>query len=193
MREAIWSKASTPASPTTPSCSSTGSSTRRPRSGRRRTPTETKWGEWAADVERPPAQYRGIATSSASADARPLLIGLPACADTVAPLTQVSAPAEQKALKRHGVRVSVSCPAETCTADVRARVLLGQRPKLAAPLATLRAGQARRSGSASSPAYAGWSRGPSSDDQRVRVDVTVTTTDPAGNTSVATQRVRITG
>jgi hypothetical protein len=154
-------------------------------------PGEALWGLWVADVQRPAEQYRGRYQLRLG-EAR-LLIGPCTPVDTVVPLTQVSAPASQKALKRHGLRVSVSCPAEQCTADVRARLLLGGRPKLAAPLATLAPGQeatlrlrlkagVRRLVTLALEKH-----------KRVRVDVTVTTTDPAGNTSVATRRVRITG
>jgi len=155
-------------------------------------PVETLWGEWAADVLRPAAQYRY--RYQLRLDEARLLIGAScATSDTVVPLTEVSAPARQKALRGNGIRVAVRCPAEQCTADVRARVLLGKRPKLAAPVATLAPGQEAtfrlrlKSGVRRLVTQA------LERHHRVRVDVTVTTTDPAGNTSVATRRVRITG
>jgi hypothetical protein len=154
-------------------------------------PDETMWGEWAADVLLPAEQYRY--RYQLRLDEARLLIGPCAPPDTVVPLTQVSAPARQKALKHHGIRVTVGCPAEQCTADVRGRVLLGKRPKLAAPLVTLAPGQVapvrlRLKAEVRRLIARALER-----HQRVRVDVTVTTTDPTGNRSVATRRVRITG
>jgi hypothetical protein len=149
------------------------------------------WGDWAADVLRPAAQYRY--RYQLRLDEARLLIGTCASPDTVVPATLVSTPARQKALKRQGIRVSVSCPAEQCTADVRARIRLGKRPKLAAPLATLAPGQdatfmLRLKRGVRRLVTRALER-----DQRVRADVTVTTTDSSGNTSVATKTVRITG
>jgi hypothetical protein len=155
-------------------------------------PDETKWGEWAADVLRPAEQYR-YRYQLRLDDAR-LLIGA-SCTppDTLAPLTQVRAPAKQNALKGQGIRISVSCPAEQCTADVRARVLLGKRPKLAAPVATLAPGQGATFRLRLKPGVRRLVTRALERHQRVSVDITVATTDPSGNTSVATRRVRITG
>jgi hypothetical protein len=155
-------------------------------------PDETQWGLWAADVERPAEQYRGR-YQLRLAEARQL-IGTPCTPpDTVAPLTSVTAAARQKALKHHGIEVSVSCLAEPCTADVQAVVRLGRTPELAAPLATLAAAQDAtfelklKTGVRRLVAKA-LERG-----EHVRVEVTVTTTDAAGNRTVATAKVRITG
>jgi hypothetical protein len=155
-------------------------------------PDETKWGEWAADVERPAAKFRGRYQLRLG-DAR-LLIG-PACTppDTVVPLTEVRAPARQNALKGQGVRVSVSCPAEQCTVDVRGRVLLGKRPRLTAPPATLAPGQHAMFRLHLRPGVrrlVAWSL---EHHQRVPVRLTVTTTDASGNATVSKTTVRITG
>ena len=155
-------------------------------------PDETKWGEWVADVERPAEQYRG--RYQLRLDEARQLIGAP-CAppDTVAPTTSVTAPARQKALRQHAVEVSASCLVEACAAVVRAVVRLGTKPELAAPPATLTAGLAAtfrlklKAGVRRLVAKA-LDRG-----EHVRVDVTVTTTDTAGNSSVATAKVHITG
>ena len=154
-------------------------------------PDETLWGEWAADVQRPAEQYR-YRYQLRLGEAR-LLIGACTSPDTGAPLTQLDTPARQKALKHDGIRVSVSCPAEQCTADVRGRVLLGKRPKLAAPLATLAPGQEATLKLRLKPGVRRLITQALKLDKRVRVEVKVTTTDPAGNTTVATQRVRIIG
>jgi hypothetical protein len=154
-------------------------------------PDETTWGEWAADVLGPAAQNR-YRYQLRLGEAR-LLIGLCTSPDIVVPLTQVSTPARQNALKRHGIRVSVSCLDEQCSADVQARVLLGRRPKLAAPLATLAQGQEATFRLRLKPEVRRLVKRALELDKRVRVDVTVTTTDKTGNTSVATRRVRITG
>ena len=155
-------------------------------------PPETQWGEWAADVEKPAAQYRGryqLRLGEARA-----LIGTPCTPpDTVAPLTSVAAPAKQKALKHRGIQVSVSCPAEPCDADVRAVLRLGGKPETAAPTTLLMPGQ---EGAFTLKLKAGVRRLVAKALDRgehVRVDVTVTTSDAAGNSGVTTTKVRITG
>ena len=63
MRERSGTRASTPAIPTGPTCSSSGSSTtpcssaRAACQGPRHSPSSS-YGQWIADVERPAAQYR---------------------------------------------------------------------------------------------------------------------------------------
>jgi hypothetical protein len=155
-------------------------------------PDETKWGEWAADVERPAPQFRGRYQLRLG-DAR-LLIG-PSCAppDTVAPVTEVSAPAKQNALKSQVVRVSVTCPAEPCSVDVRGRVLLGKRPRLAGPSAILAPGQHARLRLHLRAGVRRLVAGALGHHQRVPVRLTVTTTDAAGNATVSKATVRITG
>src|SRR5262245_57690282 len=155
-------------------------------------PDETMWGEWVADVERPAAQFRGRYQLRLG-DAR-ALIGTPCTApDTVPPVTQLSAPTRQKALKRHGISVAVSCPAEQCTAKVRALIRLDGRPKLTAPPATLAAGQVATVKLRLKGQVRRLVARTLQHHRKVRVDLKVKATDAAGNSSVATQRVRITG
>ncbi|HET6938514.1 MAG TPA: hypothetical protein VFI19_07915 [Nocardioides sp.] len=155
-------------------------------------PDETKWGDWVADVERPPEQYR-YRYQLRLGDAR-ALIGTPCTApDTIPPLTQVTAATRQKALQGHGIEVYVSCPAEQCKADVRARVRLGGRPELAAPLATLAPGQVAKVNIRLKPSVRRLAARALERHTKVRVGITVLTTDGAGNTSVTAQRLRITG
>ena len=152
-------------------------------------PGAAMWGEWVADVQRPaagvPPPLPAPPRRGSGPDRPPVR--------PAGPLTEVSAPATQKALKRYGIRVSVSCPAEQCTADVRGRVLLGKRPKLAAPLATLAPGQEATFKLRLKPGVRRLVAQALKAHERVRVRVTVTTTGPTGSTSVDTQRVRITG
>ena len=153
-------------------------------------PVETLWGEWVADVQRPAEQYR-YRYQLRLDDARQL-IGPPCTPpDTVVPLTEVDAPRRQK-LKRQ-VKVSVTCPDEQCTADVRARVLLGKRPKLTTPLVTLAPGQDTTFKLRLRTSVRRLVMQALEIERHVRVRVTVTTTDVAGNTSRTTARVRITG
>jgi hypothetical protein len=156
-------------------------------------PAETSWGEWAADVELPAAQYR-YRYQLRLVEARSL-IGTPCTPppDTVAPLTRVTAAEKQKALKRHGIEVSVTCPTEPCTAGVRVVLRLGPKPELAAAPATLAPAQevtleVRFRRSVRRLVARALDR-----HRRVRADLTVTTVDAAGNTSETSQRVRITG
>jgi hypothetical protein len=155
-------------------------------------PDETKWGEWVADVERPAAELRGRYQLRLG-DAR-ALIGTPCTPpDTVPPLTVVSAPVRQKALQQRAISVGVSCPAEQCTAKVRARVRLSGRPQLTAPLTSLAPGQvATVKLRLKAPVRRLVARALARH-QKVRVDLRAKFTDGAGNVSVAKQRVRITG
>jgi hypothetical protein len=89
------------------------------------------WGEWAADVLQPAAQYRGR-YQLRLADARALIVAgcvpggpiPPALApvDTIAPLVGVTGRRIQDAIRRRAIVVEASCPAEACVA--RARGLL---------------------------------------------------------------------
>jgi hypothetical protein len=155
-------------------------------------PDETQWGEWVADVERPPAQYR-YRYQLRLGDARVLIGAGCTPPDTVAPTSQVSAAARQRALQQHGIEVAVSCPAEACTAEVTARVRLSGRPKLSAPPATLAAGQVATVKLRFKASVRRLVAGALRRHAKVRVDLTVQATDGAGNTSVATRKVRITG
>jgi hypothetical protein len=155
-------------------------------------PTEAGWGEWAADVERPAAQYR-YRYQLRLQDARTLIGAGCTPADTAPPETSVRAPARQRAVRARSIQVTVGCPSEPCTVEVRAKLRLGPRPTLAAPAATLVAGEVttlrlklkrpvRRLVAQAVARY-----------PRVRADLTVVTTDAAGNAGTVTRRVRITG
>lgn len=101
-------------------------------------PAEAAWGEWAADVERPATQNR-YKYQLRLAEARGL-IGTPCPTGPTAPQVVVVA-GQQQVLGGHRLRVTVTCPAEPCTAVVRARLLLSGRPELTGPTRTLAAGQ----------------------------------------------------
>lgn len=88
---------------------------------------EHQWGDWVADVLRPPEQSRGR-YQLRLAEAREL-VGAPcdmtatpgaptppsAGTDVVGPVTRVVAARRQRALLRRAVLVAVACPAEACT------------------------------------------------------------------------------
>jgi hypothetical protein len=155
-------------------------------------PVEAAWGEWAADVERPAQQYR-YRYQLRLADARSL-IGQPCDGtDTVAPQTDVAAALRQQVLQGHRLQVTVACLSEPCTAAVRARVLLGGRPEVAAPVRTVATGQpATFKLRLPSPARQLVAR---AIEQHVRAEVrfVITTTDAAGNAAVTRRTVRVTG
>lgn len=155
-------------------------------------PPETGWGEWAADVEKPAAQYRGRYQLRLN-EARTLVGAGCTPADTAPPTTSVDAPPRQRAVRARSIRVTVGCPAEACTVGVGAVVRLGPRPTLTAPVVTLAPGQVTTVRLKLRRAVRRLVARALDNHPRVRADVTVTTADPAGNTSVATQKVRITG
>jgi hypothetical protein len=155
-------------------------------------PDESAWGEWVADVQRPAAQNRGRYQLRLD-EARLLIAQGCSAPDTSGPVTQVRTPARQQALAGAGVRVVVGCPAEQCTVEVRGRVLLGGRPRLTVPLATLAPGQRATFNLALKPGARRLVTQALERHQRVRVDVTVMTTDASGNADVVERRVRVIG
>ncbi len=104
-------------------CSSTGSSARRPRFGRRRTRARRCAGEWAADVLRPGRAVPLIAYAApprrSSAPDRPVVRPgrYSSCRSTL-----VRAPARQKRARRARRPGRRQLSGRQCTADVRARV-----------------------------------------------------------------------
>jgi hypothetical protein len=92
-----------------------------------------QWGEWAADVLRPPAQYRGR-YQLRLAEARELINagcapGAPGPgggqgADTTPPLVGVAGKRVQDPIRRRAIVVEASCPAEACVATARGRISL---------------------------------------------------------------------
>jgi hypothetical protein len=176
---------------------------------------ETDWGEWIADVLRPAEQFRGR-YQLRLAEARALVGAAcvetsgnppsppgpippppqPPVADTVAPVVAVAARRRQRALHRGALVVDVGCPAEHCAALATATVrLTGRRralriqsePRLiaAGTRATLRL------------ALGAPTRAPVRKALRARSSVAaavrVLVVDMAGNRTVSTRTVRITG
>jgi hypothetical protein len=155
-------------------------------------PPDTEYGEWVADVERPATQYRGR-YQPRLADARALIGTACTPVDTTAPVPQVTAVRRQPALSAGGLTLAVACPAEGCTAAVSAVVRVGrQRPKAVPPVA-LAAGQVASVTVPLRPSTQRLVQRALASGKKVRADVTVTTTDAAGNAATLTQRVRITG
>jgi hypothetical protein len=155
-------------------------------------PDETGYGEWVADVERPAAKYRG--RYQGRLDESRTWIGT-ACtpADTTAPVAQVEAKRQQPALTAGGLQVTVGCPSEVCTAAVGVVVRVGAQRERAAPPVTLAAGQSATVAVRLKPSVRRLVARALGLERKVRADVTVTTTDAAGNAGTATRRVRITG
>ena len=175
---------------------------------------ETDWGDWIADVLRPGENMRGryqlrldeargllgAACSAGAGDpATPPAAIVPApppLLDTAAPVAELGGAHRQRALHRGAIVLTVSCPAETCTAVATAtlrlprsrrpvrigakprRLAAGQRGRLRLPLD--RGLRARvRKALRSRPSQA--------------VTVVVLVVDTAGNRTVRTRTVRIAG
>lgn len=191
MREGIWNRGEYAGYPTNPELQLDWFLDQATKVRTAPYPPETAWGEWAADVERPAEQNRHK-YQLRLADARALLVGC-GVADTTPPAAQVAAPAEQKAVRKHGVRVPVACPTEACTATIGAQLRLRWRPELTVPARTLTAGEVttfrlKLRGAVRRLVVSALRHG-----GQPRLVVTVTTTDQAGNAAVTTAPVRVIG
>ena len=89
------------------------------------------WGEWAADVLRPPAQYRGRyqlrldeAGALVAAGCGPGAPGGGAALDKIPPRVRLAGMRVQDPVERGRVVVEVACPEEACVAAARARLSL---------------------------------------------------------------------
>jgi hypothetical protein len=87
---------------------------------------EYRWGEWAADVERPAEQYRGRYQLRLG-EARELIAS--ACPgeqplDTTAPLLSVSGKGILDPVGQRRIVVRVSCPNEDCSAAASGRIVV---------------------------------------------------------------------
>jgi len=90
------------------------------------------WGEWVADVLRPPSQYRGryqlrldearqlIAAGCGSASGG----STPLPPDSTAPTATIGGKRVQDPVRRRAIIVEVTCPVEACVARARASLLL---------------------------------------------------------------------
>ena len=165
--------------------------------------SETRYGEWIADVERPAEQFRGryqLRLGEARALIGPGCIpdGTPAppppgeATDATPPDLEL---ARARPLKRlRGLAVGVECPTEGCTVAVNAWIALpgaARIYRLSSPQRTLEAGEratvALRYGRRLRTAIAKRrARG-----RRTRAQVTVRAGDAAGNRSTERRRVRL--
>jgi hypothetical protein len=91
-----------------------------------------QWGEWVADVLRPPAQYRS--RYQLRLDESRLLISAgcgsaaggstPPVLDSTAPLMRIAGRRVQDPLRRGAIVVEASCPLEACVANARGSLSL---------------------------------------------------------------------
>jgi hypothetical protein len=89
------------------------------------------WGEWVADVLRPPAQYR-YRYQLRLDEARQLIAAgcgssggsTPLPSDSTAPTTTIAGKRSQDPVRRRAIVVEVACPAEACVASARASLSL---------------------------------------------------------------------
>lgn len=163
-------------------------------------PTDpTRWGEWAADVLRPPAQYRyryqlrldeARALIGACAGATPT----PPAVDTAAPVVRVLAKRAQDPLRQRAIVVEAACPLEACVAVARGALSLPRAARVHRFRSSARqipsGGRAKlklRVGSGARHAI----RHAVASRRRLTVRVTVTATDAAGNASTAKRTVTL--
>lgn len=112
---------------------------------------EGQYGEWIADVERPPAQFRGR-YQPRLADARELIGSLcaddpnappPPPVDTTPPAFTLGGRTTQRALKRRAVLVEAACGSEACAIAAKGtlRTSRSRAFHISAPAVSLEAGE----------------------------------------------------
>ncbi len=111
---------------------------------------EGQYGEWIADVERPPAELRGR-YQPRLADARELIGSLcaddpnapPPPPDTTPPAFTLGGKARQRALKRRAVLVEAACGSEACAIAGKGTVRTSRSRtfRISAPAVSLEAGE----------------------------------------------------
>lgn len=183
--------------------------------------SESAWGEWIADVQRPPENLRGryqlrladaraligaacvpppapdgtLPPGLAPPPAEPLPIAAPA--DTTAPAANLDGDPRQRALRRGAIVVTVGCPAEACTAIGTATLRLPRArrpPLLVSEPRPMPAGQERRLRFDLRGAVRARVRRALRERSSVAVTVRVAVADAAGNrTQMRARTVRITG
>jgi hypothetical protein len=166
------------------------------------------WGEWVADVIRPPDIYRSRyqlrleesrTLIAAGCDAPPDGGGVgtgggdPPPADTTAPTLKLGGEARQPVLKRREIRVRVACPAEACTARISGTVSIPAAARvyrLSAPAAALGAGQTKTVRLPVGKRLARRAARQLRRGRSVRAKLTIVVADAAGNRSTATRTIR---
>ena len=164
--------------------------------------TESRWGEWIADVERPAEQFRGryqprVGESRALIGAGCIPDGEPApppaeTTDATPPELDLARPRPLRRLR--GLALAVGCPGEGCTVAAGARIALPGAARVyrlrsaprtlaagARATLTMRFGRRLRAALAKRRALG----------RRTRAQVSVRATDAAGNDSSEQRRVRL--
>jgi hypothetical protein len=170
------------------------------------------WGEWDADVLRPPAQYRGryqlrlaeasdlVAAGCAAAAGVPPPPPTPTPTSpgqgmqTNAPVLNITAKREQDALDRGGIVVEASCPAEACSVQARGTLSLARAAKVyrikSAVRQLPRGGKTKLKLRFTAKVRRALIR-TLEQRKRVRARVSVTASDSAGSTTVARRSVTL--
>jgi hypothetical protein len=163
-------------------------------------PTDpTRWGEWAADVLRPPAQYRyryqlrldeARALIGACSGAGPT----PPAVDSAAPVVSLLAKRVQDPLRQRAIVVEAACPLEACVAVARGALSLPRAARVhrfrSSATQIPGGGKAKlklRVGSRARRAI----RRALARHRRLTVRITVTATDAADNASTARRTVAL--
>jgi hypothetical protein len=168
------------------------------------------WGDWIADVLRPPEQYRD--RYQPRLDEARQLIG-PACPgdppttqatqpppapasapDTTAPAARLSGALAQHPLRRGAILVAVTCPAEACAAGATGTLRLPGRAhalRLRARRVPVGQGQTLTLRLALSRAARAAVRRALRTHRALHARLLVTVTDTAGNAATATRTVRL--
>jgi hypothetical protein len=172
---------------------------------------EHRWGDWIADVLRPPEQRRGL-YARRLAEAR-ALVGPPCtppapgapplppplpppAADRIAPVLRLSARRRQRVLRTGAIVLTARCPAEPCALAAAATIVLPRaRPALRIVLrpTALAAGDTRRLRFVPSAAARGRIRAALRSRPSLTASVRVVAIDAAGNRSARTRTVYVTG
>jgi hypothetical protein len=169
------------------------------------------WGDWIADVLRPPEQYRGryqLRLDEARQLIGPPCLGdaptapvtqpppTPASApDTTAPVARLSGALAQHPLRRAAILVAVTCPAEACTAGATGMLRLPGRThalRLRARPVSVGQGQTLTLRLALSRAARSAVRRALRTRRGLEARLLVTVTDTAGNAATAPRSVRLT-
>jgi hypothetical protein len=173
---------------------------------------ENLWGDWIADVLRPPENLRGRyqqrlaearvlsgppCTPDAGAPAPGAIVALapPAAPDTTAPALALSSRRSQRALHADGIVVAVRCPAEACAASATASIVMPRARralKLVLPARAIAAGATSRLRFVPRGIARRRIRAALRERSSLKVTVRVVAADAAGNRTAAKRTVRVT-
>jgi hypothetical protein len=159
----------------------------------------TQWGEWDADVLRPPAQYRGRYQLRLD-EARRLTAGCPAIgplppgADSSPPPLKLRGKRVQDPVRRRAIVVEAACPVEACVANARGTIALPGAARVRKVRSSAR--QIPKGGKAAltlrvKPRLRRTLRSAFTRHGRLKAKVAVTALDAAGNATTARLVVRL--